>query len=105
MLDDRKDFMNNEWVDWRDANVHMMSHGFSRGSTIFEVISFHENSGGIIVFRLEDHITRFFRSAELLEMEVPMAHADLCEAVEVPWRKSHGCFDISNGFLRSPDAN
>ena len=96
MLADRLVHINGEFVAWENANVHMMSHGFSRGSTIFEVISFHENPGGVIVFRLTDHITRFFRSAELLDMEVPMAHADLCEAVAETIRKNR----VRKGFVK-----
>ena len=74
MLEDRKVFMNNNWVDWQDANVHMMSHGFSRGSTIFEVISFNESRRGVAVFRLEDHIRRIFplcRTAGYGDTRVP----------------------------------
>lgn len=96
MLADRKVFMNSNWVDWQDANVHMMSHGFSRGSTIFEVISFNESRRGVAVFRLEDHIRRFFRSAELLDMEIPLSHEDLCEAVAATIRKNK----LRQGFVK-----
>lgn len=96
MLADRKVFMNTKWVDWKDANVHMMSHGFSRGSTIFEVISFNESRHGVAVFRLEDHIKRFFRSAELLDMEIPLSQDDLCEAVAATIRKNK----VRQGFVK-----
>lgn len=96
MLADRKVFMNTKWVDWQDANVHMMSHGFSRGSTIFEVLSFKDSRRGVAVFRLEDHIRRFFRSAELLDMEIPISHDDLCETVAATIRKNK----VKQGFVK-----
>ncbi|RLB20251.1 MAG: branched chain amino acid aminotransferase, partial [Deltaproteobacteria bacterium] len=30
-------WMNGKMVPWGQANVHIMSHGFSRGSAIFDV--------------------------------------------------------------------
>ena len=96
MLVDRLVHINGKFVPWENASVHMMSHGFSRGSTIFEVISFHENRNGVVVFRLKDHITRFFRYAELLHMELPIAHEDLCEAVAATIRKNQ----VRKGFVK-----
>jgi branched-chain amino acid aminotransferase len=81
MLDERVVYRDGEFVAWPDATVHMMSHGFSRGSTIFEVISFYETPAGPAVFRLEDHVARLVRSAELLEMRLPLTARPLCEAV------------------------
>jgi branched-chain amino acid aminotransferase len=96
MLEDRSVYVNGDFVAWENASVHMMSHGFSRGSTIFEVISFHENRHGVVVFRLKDHISRFFRSAELLDMALPPTHADLCEAVVATIRKN----EVRKGFVK-----
>lgn len=96
MLEDRLVNINGSFVAWKEATVHMMSHGFSRGSTIFEVISFHENPQGVAVFRLKDHITRFFRSAELLDMELPFSHDDLCKAAVATIRKNR----VRKGFVK-----
>lgn len=96
MLEDRCVNINGGFVAWKDATVHMMSHGFSRGSTIFEVISFHATDRGVVVFRLEDHIRRLFRSAELLDMELPVDQDALCEAVAETIRKNR----VENGFVK-----
>lgn len=81
MLDERVVYRDGEFVAWSDATVHMMSHGFARGSTIFEVISFYETPAGPAIFRLEDHVARLIRSAELLDMRLPLTARPLCEAV------------------------
>jgi branched-chain amino acid aminotransferase len=81
MLDERVVFRNGEFVAWNEVTVHIMSHSFGRGSAIFEVLSFHEIPTGRVVFRLDKHIQRLFRSAKLLHMELPMSEEALHQAV------------------------
>jgi branched-chain amino acid aminotransferase len=81
MLEDRIVFLNDNFVRWPEATVHMMSHSFGRGSAIFEVISLHETMTGPAVFRLDQHIQRFFRTAELLGMELSGSREKLQQAV------------------------
>jgi branched-chain amino acid aminotransferase len=81
MLDDKVVFRNGEFVAWNEANVHIMSHSFGRGTAIFEVIGFHKNRNGRAVFRLDKYIQRFFRSARLLDMELALSEDALQQAV------------------------
>jgi branched-chain amino acid aminotransferase len=81
MLNERLVWINGKLVRWNEASVHMMSHSFARGSTIFEVLSLYRTKAGPAVFRLQDHIARLRRSAELLDMELPAEHDGLCAAV------------------------
>ena len=81
MIEDRIVYLKGEFIPWENANVHMMSHSFGRGSAIFEVISLHKTASGPAVFRLEAHIDRLFRSAEFLDMELPLSKEGLCESV------------------------
>ena len=81
MLEDRIIYLKGAFVGWDQATVHMMSHSFSRGSAIFEVISFHETANGPAVLRLDENITRLFRTAQLLDMELPISRDELHEAV------------------------
>jgi len=81
MLNDRIVYLNGKFVEWEKAQVHVMSHGFSRGSAIFEVMSFHETEKGTAIFRLDQHIDRLFRTAELLSMELPLSKEALHKAV------------------------
>ena len=81
MIEDRIVYLKGEFVPWGDANVHIMSHSFGRGSAIFEVISLHAAASGPAIFRLEAHVDRLFKSAKFLDMELPLSKEALCEAV------------------------
>ncbi len=81
MLEERLVYMNGEYVPWNQAKVHMISHSFSRGSGIFEVLSIHDTPAGPMIFRLDEHVERLQRSAELLDMELPLSTEGLFEAV------------------------
>ena len=81
MLEDRIVYLNGDFVAWDRATVHMMCHSFGRGSAIFEVLSLHDTNGGPAVFRLDEHIHRLFRTAELLDMEIPMPKEAFHKAV------------------------
>ena len=96
MIEDRIVYLNGEYVPWESANVHIMSHSFGRGSAIFEVISLHATDSGPAIFRLQAHIERLFRSAELLEMELPLTREELCEAVAGTVKRNA----LQKGFIK-----
>ncbi len=96
MYADRMVWINGDFVPWENANVHIMSHSFGRGSAIFEVISFYGTERGTVVFRLQAHIDRLFRSAELLEMELPFSKKELCDAVAGTIKHNQ----LSQGFVK-----
>jgi len=73
-----------------------MSHSFGRGSAIFEVISLHTTGSGPAIFRLQAHIERLFKSAELLDMELPLVREDLCEAVAGTVKRNN----LQKGFIK-----
>lgn len=76
-FDDRDGFM---WMDgklipWRDAKVHVLTHGLHYGSCVFE----GQRVYGGKVFRLEDHTARLFRSAELMGFTIPFTQEQVSE--------------------------
>jgi branched-chain amino acid aminotransferase len=81
MMKERVVYLGGEYRSWDEANVHIMSHSFGRGSAIFEVIGFHETAAGPAVFRLDEYVSRFSKSASLLEMELSLTKAELHEAI------------------------
>jgi len=79
-------------VPWRDAKVHVLSHGLHYASCVFEGERVYERR----IFRHKEHIARLFRSAEILGFAVPYGQAELegvCEDVV----KAH---NIVNGYVR-----
>jgi branched-chain amino acid aminotransferase len=96
MMKERVVYLNGEFRSWDEANIHIMSHSFGRGSAIFEVIGFHETKAGPAVFRLDEHVSRFRKSALLLEMEPPLTDEELHEVVLQTVKRS----GLNSGFIK-----
>ena len=77
-----KIWMNGELVDWRDAQVHVLTHALHYGSGVFEGIRAYKTERGPAVFRLTDHLERLRRSAKLYYMELPYSVAELAQATK-----------------------
>lgn len=77
-FDDRDGFiwMNGEMVPWRDAQVHVLTHGLHYGSCVFE----GERAYGGRVFKLTEHSERLIESGQMMGFEVPYSAAQLDEA-------------------------
>ena len=88
--------MNGSFVAWKEATIHLMSHSVARGSAIFEVLGFHDTAMGRAVFRLDDHINRLMRTAQLLDMELPLSREALSMAVRNTVRRN----EISQGLIK-----
>ncbi|MDX6638609.1 MAG: branched-chain amino acid aminotransferase [Solirubrobacterales bacterium] len=73
-------WMNGELVPWDEANVHVLSHGLHYGSGVFEGIRCYETENGPAVFRLQDHLGRLARSAELYYLPLPYTPEQIREA-------------------------
>jgi branched-chain amino acid aminotransferase len=70
-LEEGKLWFKGEMVNWRDAQVHVMSHVLHYGSSVFEGFRCYKTVNGPALFRLQDHIRRLFDSAKIYRMEVP----------------------------------
>ena len=82
MNSDLKVWLNGEMIARRDATVPILSHGFSRGSAIFDVLGVHPGPNGPMAFRLDDHLARLMKSAELLGMELAYSTEEIIEAIK-----------------------
>jgi branched-chain amino acid aminotransferase len=80
MNEAEKIWMNGEIVPWREAKVHVLSHGLHYGSGVFEGIRAYDTDRGTAVFRFREHLERLKRSAELYYMEIPYTLKKLREA-------------------------
>ncbi|RST30611.1 branched-chain amino acid aminotransferase [Sphingomonas ginkgonis] len=68
-FDDRDGFIwfDGKLVPWREANVHVLTHGLHYAGAVFE----GQRAYGGTIFRLRDHSERLKRSAELLGYQIP----------------------------------
>jgi branched-chain amino acid aminotransferase len=73
-----------------------MSHAFGRGSAIFEIMGLHPTDSGSAIFRLDKHIQRLYRTAELLEMEISFTQDQLAEKVMETVRRNQ----VKSGFIK-----
>jgi len=78
---DTKVWINGNMIPWKEATVPLLSHGFSRGSAIFEVFGIHEGPNGSVAFRMDEHLKRLMKSASLLGMEMAYSTDEIIRAV------------------------
>ncbi|MDQ3666229.1 MAG: branched-chain amino acid transaminase [Acidobacteriota bacterium] len=69
-----------EFIKWKDARVHVMSHVLHYGSSIFEGVRCYATKRGPAVFRLKEHMKRFLNSAKIYRMDHSWNLDQLCDA-------------------------
>ena len=84
--DDRDGFiwMNGELVPWREARVHVLTHGLHYGSCVFE----GERAYGGEIFKCTEHSDRLKASAQLLDFEIPYSVAEIDAAKRLVLEKN-----------------
>ena len=60
-------WMDGKMVDWRDANVHILTHAMHYASSVFE----GERAYNGKIFKSREHSERLKRSAEMIDFEIP----------------------------------
>lgn len=73
-------WLDGEFVPWREAKVHVLTHTLHYGMGVFEGVRAYATDQGPAIFRLEDHTKRLFNSAKILNMEIPFNREQLNDA-------------------------
>jgi len=79
-------------VPWREAKLHVLSHGLHYGSSVFE----GERAYGGVIFKSREHSERFRRSARILDFEIPYGVEEL-DAAKDAVVKANG---LQNCYVR-----
>ncbi len=67
-----------EMVPWRDAKIHVLTHTLHYGMGVFEGVRAYATEGqGTCIFKLKEHTDRLFRSAHIMNMNMPFTKAEL----------------------------
>jgi branched-chain amino acid aminotransferase len=66
-------WFNGEIVPWKDAKVHVLTHGLHYGSSVFE----GERAYDGVIFKSAEHSIRFRKSAEIMDFEIPYSVEEL----------------------------
>ena len=72
---------NGKLINWNDANIHVLSHVTSYGSSVFEGVRCYATRQGPAVFRAKEHIRRLHDSAKIYRMDIPYSIDALCAAM------------------------
>ena len=83
-------------VPWRDATTHVLTHTLHYGLGVFEGVRAYDAEGGTAIFRLQDHTNRLFRSAHILQMDIPFSKDELNDA-QCQVVRDNG---LNNAYLR-----
>ncbi|MFN4142602.1 branched-chain amino acid aminotransferase [Aestuariivirga sp.] len=66
-------WFNGEIVPWKDAKVHVLTHGLHYGSCVFE----GERAYDGVIFKTTEHSVRLRKSAEIMDFEIPYSVEEL----------------------------
>jgi branched-chain amino acid aminotransferase len=74
-------WMNGDFLPWNDANIHVSAHALHYGSGVFEGIRCYETTDGPALFRVSEHLERFFNSARTHGLAIPYSPEQLEGAI------------------------
>jgi len=74
-------WINQQILPWEKAQIPILSHGLSRGSAIFEAFGIHEGADGDFTFRMDMHLKRLEKTAELLGMQLKYSSQEIADGV------------------------
>lgn len=77
----KKIWYQGKFHDWSELTLHSMTHALHYGTSVFEGIRAYATAKGPAVFRLPEHIDRFFYSASVIRMTLPYTKDQVTEAV------------------------
>ncbi|HEX8750805.1 MAG TPA: branched-chain amino acid transaminase [Nitrospira sp.] len=76
-----KIWMDGSFVNWADANVHVLTHSLHYGLAAFEGLRCYKGKSGSAIFKLQEHVDRLFESAHIGMMTIPYDKKQVAEAI------------------------
>ena len=74
-------WMDGEYVDWNDANIHVLSHTLHYGNGAIEgTKAYKTHDGRCAIFKLEEHTKRLINSSKMTLINVPFTEKELNDA-------------------------
>ncbi|MDL2284348.1 branched-chain amino acid transaminase [Oxalobacter sp. OttesenSCG-928-P03] len=93
---DGKIWMDGKLIEWRDANIHVLTHSLHYGMAVFEGVRAYQTDRGPAIFRLPEHTRRLLNSAKIFQMNVPYDYDTLLEAQKEIIRANN----LDSGYIR-----
>ena len=85
-------WLDGQFVPWRDARVHVLTHGLHYASAVFE----GERAYGGRIFKLKEHTDRLLKSAEVLGFEIPYTADEINQACNAALNEA----GVANAYVR-----
>ena len=85
---DGKIWMDGKLIEWRDANVHLLTHGLHYASSVFEGERCYNGK----IFKGVEHSERLKKSAQWLDFEIPYTVEEI-EAAKYAMLEANGWTD------------
>jgi len=87
-----KMWLDGELVEWRDAKLHVLSHGLHYASAVFEGERVYRGQ----IFKLAEHTERLAQSARILDFELPFS----LEQINAACNEVVLAAEITDGYVR-----
>lgn len=71
---------NGEFIPWKEATIHLLSHSLHYGNAVFEGVRAYPTSKGLAIFRLQEHTQRLLDSAKIVALDCPFGFEELLKA-------------------------
>jgi branched-chain amino acid aminotransferase len=93
-FDDRDGFiwMDGDFVPWREAKLHVLTHALHYASAVFE----GERAYGGTIFKLDEHTRRLHESAKLLGFQIPYSVDAINDACRATLERQ----GLTDGYIR-----
>ena len=76
-----KIWMNGKLVPFKNAKVHVLTHALHYSTAVFEGIRCYNTPRGSAIFRLPEHVDRFFNSAKMYSMKMQYNKKQITDAI------------------------
>ena len=87
-----KIWYNSKLVDWKEANLHILSHGLHYASCVFEGERVYNGK----IFKLREHTNRLMHSAERMGMKIPYS----AEEIDNACKEIISVQNVKSGYVR-----
>ncbi len=77
----KKIWMDGKFVDWKDANTHILTHTLHYGLGVFEGIRCYKTKKGSAIFRLKEHVQRLFKSCHIMQITPKYTPQEISKAI------------------------
>jgi len=76
-----KIWMNGKLVPFKNAKIHVLTHALHYSTAVFEGIRCYNTTNGRAIFRLPEHVDRFFNSSKLYGMKIRYTKKQIIDAI------------------------